>query len=165
MSGHSDHPGWRREHTVDHADYLDALLDPDDPLHAVAVAGQGSGNSELVGIARTLLIKEPWASLILDGKKTWELRRSGTGVRGAVGITPSGSGQVAGQAELVDVHGPFTPEELSPYRNKHQVDDALVKAYDTGNGLYAWEFRDAHRYDTPIPYDHPQGAVIWVKLA
>ena len=126
MSGHSDDPDWRREHAVDHADYLDALLDPDDPLHAVAVKAQGSGDSELVGIARTLLIKEPWASLILDGKMTWELRRSQTEVRGVVGITPSGSGQVAGQAELVDVRGPFSPEELRPYRNKHQVDDAFA---------------------------------------
>jgi hypothetical protein len=30
-------PGWEREHAIDYSDYLDALLDPDDPLHAVAV--------------------------------------------------------------------------------------------------------------------------------
>jgi hypothetical protein len=31
-----DVPGWKKEHGIDHADYLDALLDPDDPLHDVA---------------------------------------------------------------------------------------------------------------------------------
>ena len=31
-----DAVGWEREHAVDHADFLDALLDPDDPLQPTA---------------------------------------------------------------------------------------------------------------------------------
>jgi serine/threonine protein phosphatase PrpC len=31
-----DSDGWQKEHGVDHADFLDALLDPDDALHEVA---------------------------------------------------------------------------------------------------------------------------------
>ena len=31
-------PGWEKEHGVDYSDYLDSLVDPDDPLHEVAVA-------------------------------------------------------------------------------------------------------------------------------
>lgn len=33
-------PGWEREHGVDYGDYLDALNDPDDPLHEVAVGAR-----------------------------------------------------------------------------------------------------------------------------
>jgi hypothetical protein len=29
---------------------------------------------------------------------------------------------------------------------------------------HAWELRDAVLFDTPVPYRHPQGAVIWVTL-
>lgn len=29
---------------------------------------------------------------------------------------------------------------------------------------WAWVLENAIRYDTPIPYEHPQGAVIWVSL-
>ncbi|GAF99913.1 unnamed protein product, partial [marine sediment metagenome] len=29
---------------------------------------------------------------------------------------------------------------------------------------YAWVLEKAKRYDEPIPYTHPLGAVIWVKL-
>jgi hypothetical protein len=42
-------PGWEREHGADHADYLDALHDPDDPLHQAATAGDQD-----VGIERVL---------------------------------------------------------------------------------------------------------------
>ena len=31
-----DFPGWKQEHSVDYGDYLDAVMDPDDPLHEVA---------------------------------------------------------------------------------------------------------------------------------
>ncbi len=30
-------PGWEKEHAVDHADYLDSLMDPEDPFHEKAV--------------------------------------------------------------------------------------------------------------------------------
>jgi hypothetical protein len=29
---------------------------------------------------------------------------------------------------------------------------------------HAWELRDAVLFSQPIPYIHPQGAVIWVNL-
>lgn len=32
------------------------------------------------------------------------------------------------------------------------------------DGLKTWVLDNAKRYDTPIPYVHPKGAVIWVNL-
>ncbi len=113
---------------------------------------------------RTLLVKEPWVSLLLSGEKVWELRRSSTKVRGRVGLTPSGSGEVAGRANLRHVHGPFTADELRGRRTEHLVDDEFLDEYAAGKPLYAWELRAVHRYVSPAPYHHPQGAVIWVKL-
>ena len=42
----SDAPGWEHEHAVDYADFLDALLDPDDPLHEVAKRAVGADDAE-----------------------------------------------------------------------------------------------------------------------
>ena len=44
------------------------------------------------------------------------------------------------------------------------VDDEFLDEYAGGKPLYAWEFTRARRYDCPPDYEHPQGAVIWVKL-
>lgn len=50
-----------------------------------------------------LIIKSPWSKLILDGKKTMELRGSNTKIRGTIGIIESSSGHVLGTVDLVDV--------------------------------------------------------------
>lgn len=113
---------------------------------------------------RTLLVKEPWVDDLIFGFKTWEPRRTSTEVRGIVGLTPSGSGEIAGHAELIDVHGPFTAEELRSHRSHHMVDDAFLDEYASDKPLYAWEFTNARRYDRPLDYEQPPGAVIWVKL-
>jgi hypothetical protein len=113
---------------------------------------------------RTLLIREPWVSMIIDGHKTWELRRSSTTVRGTVGLSPSGSGVIGGRAELVAAHGPITASELREHRDKHRVDDEFLDSYAAGKPLHAWEFQNAHRFQSPAPYEHPQGAVTWAKL-
>lgn len=224
--------GWEKEHGTDYGDFLDSLLDPDDPLHGIAVGVGGliakdrylpdvelippcplcgdADHTQLVVVGlpasapaaderdrvsfagclidddtltgpwwcptcdqgyawsypfeRTLLIKEPWLSMLIDGHKTWELRRLPTKVGGVVGLTPPGSGEIAGRAELVTVHGPLSATELRDHRDKHWVDDGFLDSYAAGKPLYAWEFQDAHRFESPAPYDHPQGAEIWVKL-
>jgi hypothetical protein len=113
---------------------------------------------------RTLLVKEPWVSLLLDGEKVWELRRSSTKARGRVGLTRSGSGVIAGRANLRDVHGPFTAEELRAHRDEHLVDDEFLDEYAAGKPLYAWELRAVHRYSSPAPYRQRRGAGGWVNL-
>ena len=55
-----------------------------------------------------LLIKEPWISMILEGKKTWEIRGSATKRRGRIALVASGTGTVVGTCDLVDVVGPLS---------------------------------------------------------
>ena len=113
---------------------------------------------------RLLVVAEPWASLLVDGDKNWELRTTSTKVRGAVGIAAKGTGAIIGKVELIDVHGPFTPAEISQYRHLHRVPDDDTATYSGPKGLYGWEMTGAVRFETPVPYRHPQGAVIWVRL-
>jgi len=112
-----------------------------------------------------LPVPEPWVWLLIEGRKTWELNHLCTKVRGPVGLSPAGSGAIAGMAELVDVHGPFTTAELRDHHERHRIDHVSLDAFAAGGRLFAWEFQNARRFERPVPYEHPRQPVIWVRLA
>jgi hypothetical protein len=118
----------------------------------------------MISLDRLLVVAEPWASLLVDGDKTWELRTTSTKVRGPIGIAAKGTGTIIGTVELVDVDGPFTSDEIAPYERLHRVPASSTSTYSGPKGLHAWEVTGAMRFETPVPYRHPQGAVIWVRL-
>jgi len=111
---------------------------------------------------RALIVREPWVNQILDGFKIWELRSKPTKVRGTIGIIEQGTGLIVGQVDLIDSLKPFKDEEQMRYTHSlHCVDDIeLVKKW-----RYTWKLENAKRYEKPIPYKHPKGAVTWVRIA
>ena len=113
---------------------------------------------------RSLLIKQPWIDLILDGAKTWELRGSRTRIRGPIALIQSGSGQVVGTCEVVDVKGPLSLAELRRTTALHCVPASSLRAGMRYKNTFAWVLSGARRSPTPVKYDHPPGAIIWVKL-
>jgi len=110
---------------------------------------------------RALIIRKPHIDNILDGSKSWEMRSAPTKVRGKIGLIEAGSGLIIGEAILVRNGIPLTnyltAKQTFPF---HQVDD-LSKLE---KWRYPWILSNAKRYEKPIPYKHPKGAVIWVKL-
>jgi len=115
---------------------------------------------------RGLIIREPWIDLILDGKKTWEIRSRTTKIRGRIALIRGGSGTIVGYATLVDSIGPQTIYELSRQGDKHGVPDKPLREFVAKyeNRAHAWVLKDVERLESPIPYNHPSGAVIWVNL-
>jgi hypothetical protein len=111
---------------------------------------------------RALVVRKPWIDLILAGEKTWEIRGSNTAVRGRVGLIESGTGTVVGECDIVASIPQNTPS-LIRHCLKHRISrgDCYNVRYASP---HAWVLENAVRYETPVPYDHPQGAVIWVKL-
>lgn len=114
--------------------------------------------------SRGLIVRNPWATLLLDGSKTWELRGSSTAHRGRTGLILSGSKQVLGEADLVRVVGPLDTEELVTYAARHLVAEETIRKGLTYRKVFAWEFENPKPYPVPKPYRHPHGAVIWVDL-
>ena len=111
-----------------------------------------------------LIIKDPWISMILHGVKTWEMRSRNTKIRGRILLIKSGSGKVYGEADLVDVIN-FKDENLKNLMSKignHCVDYSEKPEFNKYR--YAWVLENVFEYEEPIPYIHPQGAVIWVKF-
>lgn len=109
-----------------------------------------------------LIIKPHWADLILQGIKTWEIRGSRTRIRGRIAIIKSGTGQIYGTVELTDCI-PCPVGRFKAYKNKHCIEDGSIAFLY--NQAWAWVVKNPIIYPEPIPYKHPQGAVIWVNLS
>lgn len=109
---------------------------------------------------RALIMHKSWLSLIFDGFKDWEMRSANTNVRGEIGLIEKGSGLVLGKANLVDSFA-VPRRDYFKHTNRHRITrrDDIAHKYS-----WAWQLANVERFEKPIPYDHPQGAVIWVKL-
>ena len=71
-------------------------------------------------------------------------QRLGSGEFG-VQVAATGSGEIAGRANLRHVHGPFTAEELRAHRDKHLVDDKFLDEYAAGmieHDMHVGQFLD-----------------------
>jgi len=130
------------------------------PVQASAKVSKGTAPTQQRHHA-ALVVKSPWSKLILDGKKTWEIRSQKTHIRGLVKLAESGSGKLLGQVRVVDCLK-IKRSEFSKHVRKHRV--ASLKDTLGYHTIYAWVLKDAVRYVRPPRYEHPSGAVIWVKL-
>ncbi|WP_372830542.1 hypothetical protein [Pontibacterium sp.] len=115
---------------------------------------------KLADIDRILIVQRQWLDLIFQGIKPWELRTSGTRVRGWIALAESGSGLVVGKAKIVDSLQPLDPDAALDDFDKHQVSDPALLA----KWRYPWVMEGAQRFIEPIRYNHPPGAVIWVRI-
>lgn len=115
---------------------------------------------------RALLIRRPWIDMILDGTKTWEIRGSRVLIDGPeeIALTPSGSGTVIGVCDLVGCIGPLTQNQYRKNAKKAGMrpSEATLGWY---RQTYAWVMAKPKKLKTPVPYEHPPGAIIWVRLS
>jgi hypothetical protein len=113
-----------------------------------------------------LVIQSPHIDEILVGNKSWEIRGSRTSVRGPIALIKSGSGLVVGACDLVGVEGPLSLAQLAASIAKHLIPLSAIPAvfHRYHERPYAWVLDHASPLTAPIPYRHPMGAVIWVKL-
>lgn len=112
---------------------------------------------------RALLIRHPWVDMILDGKKTWEMRGSRTSIRETVGLIASGSGTVIGVCDVVDCIGPLSQGEYRENARKAGERPSTAKLDYRTN--FAWVVANPRHLKKPVPYKHPSGAITWVRLS
>ncbi len=108
-----------------------------------------------------LLVKSPWVEKILNAQKTWEIRGTATKIRGPIALIKSGTGTIVGTCEIVNCIGPLNTAEFNKNENKHLVSKDFQIRYKK---IYAWIIKNPQKI-SPIPYRHPNGAVIWVRLS
>ena len=113
-------------------------------------------------IQRGLIITPRWLEKILSGEKTLEMRTRPTKIRGWIALIESGAGLIMGITKLVSCTGPMTLELLQKCRNAHCID--YDQQPDLERYKFAWTINFTQKLESPIPYRHPKGAIIWVKL-
>lgn len=131
---------------------VEALLAGSAPRSAVPRAAESITHG-------LLILKEP-LDKILAGTKTWEIRGKATARRGPIALIESKSGNVVGTCDIVDVFGPLTLAELRRNARRTGFRPEELRYATT----YAWVMHNARRLPEPVPYRHPPGAVIWVRL-
>jgi hypothetical protein len=113
---------------------------------------------------RGLPIRQPYIDLILEGRKIWEMRKGRCNFREQVALIQSGTKTVVGIADLVDCVGPLTELERFAAEGKHFVAPGEWSNPSFMDYRFAWVLSNAQRLSTPVPYQHPKGAVQWVTL-
>lgn len=108
---------------------------------------------------KALIIKKEWLDKIFFENKTWEMRSRITKIRGKIQLIESGSGLIVGECLLVDSFK-VPNSDFNKHIDKHKVDNTNL--LDKWN--CAWVLKNAIKYEKPIKYNHPKGAVIWVNL-
>jgi hypothetical protein len=111
---------------------------------------------------KALIIDEPWVSMIILGKKTWEMRSRNTNVRGRIGLIRKGSKTVVGVAHLVETIPHLSTCQLRANIARHRVPEEEID--DAFKWTTIWVLDEARPLRKAVPYGHPTGAVIWVNL-
>lgn len=109
-----------------------------------------------------LIIKSPWIDLILTGKKTWEIRGSNTSIRGTIALIKSGSALILGTVDLI-ASRKLAFEEFQASLAMHCIPQERYPLipYKT---THTWVLENPVPFEIPVPYTHPQGAMIWVNV-
>ena len=128
------------------------------------------------GACRALLVKEPWASQLVTGKKTMGLRSTRCSIRENVAIARIGTSQIIGTCRIVDcklvatrdlstgnlVKAPGCP---SDFEVKCQLRwDEMNNMMQSYNLIWAWVMEDPFRFECPLQFKRPKGAQIWFRL-
>ncbi len=117
------------------------------------------------------LVQQPFADLIVSGKKTWELRTQPVHLPrnafyilatsrphpSATNYNRSRIGVAVGVATFEGMEGPFSAEQLDSKFSLHQTSPNLLKDYARGRPLYAMKLK-ALTID-PRPFRYKPGAV------
>lgn len=119
---------------------------------------------EKYNITKGLVIKPIWADKILYDNKTWEMRTRATSVRGNVAIIKSGTKEIFGVMCIEDSPAALTRREILSSYPMHKIDIDLYDDPEYFKWCFPWMIKNIVVLDEPIPYDHPQGAVVWVNL-
>lgn len=107
-----------------------------------------------------LIVKSPYAELIINGKKEWELRgKSPPSQKLNKELYLLSSGNVLGKIKII-TYWVATKNDLEQNIEKHQTETLfLPKQHVT----HVWQVKVMEKFEYPKKYVHPLGARVWVR--
>ena len=112
-------------------------------------------------MGKALIVKPYWVDFLLKGEKTLEIRGSHTQIRGTIGVVKSGTGLIYGTVEVVEsvaLDDKTYEERRSEHRVPAPFEDIPYRQ------VCGWKVQNPILFQTPRPYHHKQGCVIWVNV-
>lgn len=108
-----------------------------------------------------LIVNEPYASMIINGEKTWELRsRTPPTDKFRKELFLLSKGQVLGIIAINDTVGPLDYKHL---KNSFEYHKSYVDDTHDDFALFAWEIEVRDKFPERVRYEHPTGARVWIK--
>jgi hypothetical protein len=111
-----------------------------------------------------LIIAERWISLILSGRKTWQMCPKVSKYRGPIALISKGSLSVVGIADLVHCIPRQHGAEYRATEPLHCIPRAEQKDA-AAHWPVAWVFENARSLLKPVPYRHKNGAQSQIVLS
>jgi hypothetical protein len=108
-----------------------------------------------------LKIEDKWVNLIMNGKKTWEIRRTNTKIRERIALGNTKTKCCVGYATIVDSIE-MSLVELKKHNNKHQANGFLDEYAKGKKFLFTWILNDIKLEVKPKPYSYSTGS--WCNL-
>ena len=124
---------------------------------ALKRAGKRSGLKR--SAPRVLTIKPQWLRLILEGKKTWEIRSNDLKQLGPVHLSASGTNDIVATCEVSQCVR-LTPGIFYDSIAKHRLSELGKVKHENP---YAWVLTDEKRLDLPLVYKHKISAVMFTR--
>jgi hypothetical protein len=111
-----------------------------------------------------LIIADPWFTLIVRGKKIWEMRSTATHFRGPLAVIRKGSGAVGGIVEVIDCLAGQSETDYAVSEARHCVPSSRHREC-AERWPFAWVLANARPLTAPVRYKHKRGAQSWVILS
>ena len=110
-----------------------------------------------------LIIKREWLDLIISGRKTLEIRGCNTKkVKEKIYLLSSPNHRIMAEC-IIKAAYPISCSDWSEERENHCVDIPYPELKKRYNTPYAWVLSEVKPIKDIWFYNHPKGAVIWVK--
>ncbi len=103
---------------------------------------------------RGLIVREPFATMIVTGIKKWEIRKRNTRIRGPILIISNSV--IKGVVDLYDVTGPYSADELNKFFAFHRVPSNFLKRYCKGQRVFVWKLRNPVKFAEEIKNKDPE---------
>ena len=111
-----------------------------------------------------LIIKKWWLDLILEGKKTLEIRGNNPKSHKdkKIALIESGTNKIRGTSKIYSVVRLWRETWFKDTQNFHCIPDDM-ESIITYKKLYGWWLSTPEVFEKPVEYKIKPGAVIWVK--
>lgn len=109
------------------------------------------------------IVKQRWMKYILSQKKIWDVRNGATKIRGKIYLIQSGTKSIVGECELIDCIK-LDSKIFDENRDKHCIHKNFKDISYKNPHAWVLDKKSIKKYQTPVPYAHQSGAIIWVNL-